>query len=99
MVCAFGATLALAGVLYPFLRGSAPKRAACRDRNRPLAGVVLLAGSAILLVAAPRADQPLIDAIEYAVPPVRTLYFTKGEHATFRTPPPMRNATAARRSS
>ena len=44
--------------------------------------VVLLAGSAILLMAAPRADHPLLDAIEYVFPPVRSLYFTKGELET-----------------
>jgi hypothetical protein len=33
--------------------------------------------------AAPRADQPLIDMVEYAVPSLRTLYFTRAEEATF----------------
>jgi hypothetical protein len=36
----------------------------------------ILAGRALQLAASPHADQPLIDFIEYAVPPLRTLYFT-----------------------
>jgi zinc/manganese transport system permease protein len=43
----------------------------------------ILAGSAVQLAAAPRADQPLIDMVEYAVPSPRTLYFTRAEEATF----------------
>jgi zinc/manganese transport system permease protein len=83
MVCALGTALALAGLLHPFLFG---------DRVRALhrAGAALrwcmavaLAGSAVLLMAAPRADQPLIDAAEYALPSLRTLYFTATEVATF----------------
>ena len=35
------------------------------------------------LVFAPRADQPLIDTVEYAFPLVRSLYFTKSELATY----------------
>ena len=46
-------------------------------------GAVILAGSAIQWAAAPRADQPLIDLIEYAVPSLRTLYFTRAELTTF----------------
>ena len=37
MVCAFGASLALAGLLYPFLRGTAEPR--CTPRSPPCAGV------------------------------------------------------------
>ncbi len=43
----------------------------------------LLAGSALLLMLAPRADQPLLDAAEYAVPSLRTLYLTATEAATY----------------
>ena len=83
MVCAFGISLAIAGMLYPFLRG---------DRHRALrvAGatvrwilVAILMGSALQLAAAPRADQPLIDLAEYAVPQLRSLYFTSSEQAAF----------------
>jgi zinc/manganese transport system permease protein len=37
----------------------------------------------VALVFAPRSDQPLIDAVEYALPLVRSLYFTKSELATY----------------
>src|SRR5437764_13322339 len=65
MVCAFGAGLALAGLAYPFLRGSPAhalkgSRAALR-----WCAALLLAASAVALVFAPRSDQPLIDAVEY----------------------------------
>ena len=43
----------------------------------------LLAGSALLLMAAPRADQPLLDAAEYALPSLRTLYLNGTEAATY----------------
>jgi zinc/manganese transport system permease protein len=46
-------------------------------------GAAILAGSALQLAAAPRADQPLIDMVEYAIPSLRTLYFTRAEQATF----------------
>ena len=44
---------------------------------------MILAGSALQLAAAPRADQPIIDMVEYAFPHLRTLYFTRAEKATF----------------
>ena len=64
MVCAFGAALALAGLLYPFLRGD--RRRALRTAIATVRwiGAVILAGSAMQLAAAPRADQPLIDIAE-----------------------------------
>lgn len=83
MVCAFGASLGIAGMLYPFLRG---------DRRRALrvAGVTarwivatVLAASALQLAAAPRADQPLLDLVEYLAPSSRSLYFTAAERAAF----------------
>src|SRR5207253_1988475 len=40
-------------------------------------------GSALLLMLAPRADQPLLDAAEYLVPSLRALYFTAGEAEVF----------------
>jgi zinc/manganese transport system permease protein len=43
----------------------------------------MLAGSAVLLMVAPRADQPLLDAVEYAFPALRTAYFTRAEAATY----------------
>jgi zinc/manganese transport system permease protein len=46
-------------------------------------GAAVLAGSALQFALAPRADQPLIDLAEYAVPGLRALYFTRAEAATF----------------
>jgi zinc/manganese transport system permease protein len=83
MVCAFGAALAVAGMLYPLLR--AHRRGSLRvgiaTARWSLAAI--LAGSALLLAAAPRADQPLLDLAEYAVPALRALYLTRTEQATF----------------
>jgi zinc/manganese transport system permease protein len=79
MVCAFGAALALAGLSYPFITNDA--RVAARrvvDVSRWCVAV-LLAGSALLMMLAPRADQPLLDAAEYALPSLRVLYFTANE--------------------
>src|SRR3954471_15282320 len=65
MVCAFGGALAVAGLLYPFLRGDRHKawRVAIATARWTIAAI--LAGSALQLAAAPRADQPVIDLIEY----------------------------------
>ena len=43
----------------------------------------MLAGSALQVAAAPRADQPLIDVAESALPSLRSLYFTDVEPAAF----------------
>lgn len=83
MVCAFGGALAVAGLLYPFLRGN--RRHALRVAIATVRWgfAAILAGSAIQLAAAPRADQPLLDMIEAAAPSVRVLYFTLAEQTTF----------------
>jgi zinc/manganese transport system permease protein len=83
MVCAFGAMLALAGLIYPFV---------CGNAAHAVGRVVLvgrwclasaLALSAVLLMVAPRADQPLLDAMEHAFPSVRLAYFTRSEASTY----------------
>jgi zinc/manganese transport system permease protein len=83
MVCTFGAALALAGLVYPFVCGDA--RLAVRRVGSGLrwCAALLLAGSALLLMLAPHADQPLLDAAEYAIPSLRGLYFNAAEAATF----------------
>lgn len=83
MVCAFGISLAVAGMLYPFLRGDRHK--ALRMAGATVRWIVaaILAVSALQLAAAPRSDQPLLDLAEYALPQLRSLYFTAGEQAAF----------------
>jgi zinc/manganese transport system permease protein len=83
MVCAFGGALAVAGLLYPFLRGDRHKALRIAIVTARWCLAALLAGSALQLAAAPRADQPLLDAIETAVPSLRALYFNRAELATF----------------
>jgi zinc/manganese transport system permease protein len=83
MVCTFGAALALAGVVYPFRQRRARELV---GRLVPLARwcvALILLASAVLLMAAPRADHPLLDSIEYLFPSVRQAYFTSAELATY----------------
>jgi len=83
MVCAFGASLAIAGLLYPLLRGD--RRYALRTTVAAARwGVAaLLAASAVQLAAAPRADQPLLDVAETMIPSLRSLYLSRSEATTF----------------
>jgi zinc/manganese transport system permease protein len=83
MICAFGAALAIAGILYPFCSGHAPSAARHALTALRWSAAVVLAGSALLLLVAPRADQPLIDAAESALPALRAAYFTSTEAATY----------------
>ena len=61
MVCAFGGALAVAGLLYPFLRGNRHKALRVAIATVRWCAAAILAGSAVQLAAAPRADQPLLD--------------------------------------
>src|SRR5690242_4228747 len=83
MVCTFGASLACAGMLYPFVKGDRQKAARTATTTARWIGAAILAGSAVQLAFAPRADQPLLDLAEYAVPSLRTLYLTPAEATTF----------------
>jgi zinc/manganese transport system permease protein len=83
MVCAFGAALAVAGLAYPFLRGDARLAAQRAMTAMRWCLALVLAGSALLLIAAPRADQPLLDATEYVLPGLRAGYLTRVELATY----------------
>jgi len=84
IVCAFGAALALAGLVYPFVRGD--RRVAMAIAVHAVRWVVaaVILGSAILLAVAPRADQPLLDTLELAAPSLRNLYFTRAEAAAYQ---------------
>lgn len=78
MVCAFGAVLVLAGIASP-LRAS-PLRGlgrAGRAARALLAAALALSG--LWLIAAPRADQPLLDGAEYQFPALRRSYMTGAE--------------------
>src|SRR5262249_62265836 len=82
--CASGASLAITGVIYPFLRGD--RQGAVRSTIRTVRwiGAVILAGSAVQLAVAPRADQPLLELVEWAIPSLRTLYFSRAEATTYQ---------------
>jgi len=83
MVCAFGAALALAGALYPLRRGTVmPALPRALAVSRWIVAVVLI-GSGLLLLVAPRADQPLIDGVETVWPGLRGAYFSTAELAIY----------------
>jgi zinc/manganese transport system permease protein len=84
IVCTFGAALALAGLVYPFVHGD--RVAAIRTGVRAVRWIIaaIIAGSAVQLAVAPRADQPLLDVLEQAAPCLRTVYFTKAEAAAYQ---------------
>jgi zinc/manganese transport system permease protein len=83
MVCVFGGALAVAGLIFPLVRGNRHRALHVATSTIRWSLASILAGSALQLAAAPRADQPFIDVVEYAVPSLRTLYFTRAEQATF----------------
>src|SRR5205085_9471375 len=83
MVCAFGAALALAGLLYPFMRGDTVRSLHRTGSVLRWSGAVILAASALHLMAFPRADQPLLDAADHAFPALRGIYFTAAEASTY----------------
>jgi len=81
MVCTFGASLALAGMIYPLRRGNRRNALRVATGTARWGAVAMLAGSAVWLAAAPRADQPLMDLAEYAIPSLQALYFSPTEQA------------------
>jgi zinc/manganese transport system permease protein len=81
MVCAFGGALALSGVLYAFLQGSRRTAWQMAITAARWSAAAILAGSALQLAVAPRADQPVLDGAEYMFPSLRTIYLTSGEQA------------------
>jgi zinc/manganese transport system permease protein len=83
MVCAFGAAIALAGVLYSMVCGDARLMARRTGMAARWCIALALAGSALWLMGAPRADQPLLDAAEYVFPVLRSAYLSRLEFATY----------------
>jgi len=84
IVCAFGAALALAGLLYPFIRGDRLVALKVTGRVVRWGIAALIAGSAIQLAVTPRADLPLVDMLEHAAPSLRNLYFTRAEATAYQ---------------
>jgi zinc/manganese transport system permease protein len=82
MVCGFGVALALAGCVYPFCVAR-PALGVLGTAVRAIATVLLVASGALLMVT-PRADQPLIDGLEAAIPVMREAYFNSVELAVYR---------------
>lgn len=83
MVCTFGVSLAVAGMLWP-LRGRSRKELV---KAADMARIVLataLAVSGLWVMAMPRADQPLLDTVEVAVPALRATYMAPVEREAFR---------------
>jgi zinc/manganese transport system permease protein len=84
MVCAFGGALAVAGLAYPFLRGDARLAAQRAVTAVRWCLALVLAGSALLLMVTPRADQPLLDVAESVLPGLRAGYLSRTELATYQ---------------
>jgi zinc/manganese transport system permease protein len=70
-------------MLYPFVRGQSSRAARVALTSTRWAAAAILVISGVQLIAAPRNDQPVLDLAEYALPPLRALYFTRVEVATF----------------
>jgi zinc/manganese transport system permease protein len=70
-------------VLYPILCGAAGFMMRRAGMALRWCVTITLAGCALWLIAAPRADQPLLDATEYVLPALRSAYLSPAELATF----------------
>jgi zinc/manganese transport system permease protein len=73
MVCAFGLALAITGLARLRVRWGVARY--------PAAFVLVLSG--LWLIVAPRADHPLLDGAEYALPVLRSIYLRDAEQAAF----------------
>jgi zinc/manganese transport system permease protein len=83
MVCVFGAALALGGLLRPVLRDSGERLGqVTRAVRAGVAALLVLSGA--WLAISPKADQPLLDSVEHAVPGLRGLYMSDSEMEVFR---------------
>lgn len=82
MVCAFGVMLALAGLARPLItaRGEERRRAMRWARHLLINGILIsTALSGAWLALNPRADQPLLDALEAAQPALRDYFLSAME--------------------
>ncbi len=77
-MCVFGIALALAGLLRPILYGGRHRvRSAARAARVVVAALFIVSG--MWLMIAPRADQPLLDSVEYMAPELRRFYLNELE--------------------
>jgi len=79
MVCAFGVMLALAGLARPLVtaRGEERRRAMRRARHLLINGILISSAlSGAWLALNPRADQPLLDALEAVQPAIRDYFLS-----------------------
>jgi zinc/manganese transport system permease protein len=83
MVCTFGAALAVAGAIRPFLRGGARGAMQGAATAARWALALVLVASALQLMIAPRAEQPLLNALEYAMPALRSAYLNSTEAGVY----------------
>jgi zinc/manganese transport system permease protein len=81
LVCTFGAVLALAALAKPLLLGGGTVRRAAGVTRVILAALFI--GSGAWIATAPRADQPLLDMLEFAVPGARAAYMNQREMLIF----------------
>ncbi len=82
MVCAFGVMLALAGLARPLLTArGAERRGAMRQARHLLINGILISSalSGAWLALNPRADQPLLEALEAAQPAIRDYFLSPTE--------------------
>jgi zinc/manganese transport system permease protein len=82
MVCAFGVMLALAGLARPLVtaRGEERRRAMRRARHLLINGILIASAlSGAWLALNPRADQPLLEALEAAQPAIRDYFLSPTE--------------------
>jgi zinc/manganese transport system permease protein len=79
MVCTLAAALALAGLIYPLSRGEVGRSFWQAGLIARWGLAIVLALSGLLFAAAPRADQPLPDLVEYLFPAVRESYLRANE--------------------
>jgi zinc/manganese transport system permease protein len=78
MVCTFGAALAVAGPSRSFIAN--PRQAAAKSLTMVRwCALAVLTVSAVWLMVAPRADQPLLDFVEQSIPVVRSAYMRESE--------------------
>jgi zinc/manganese transport system permease protein len=83
MVCTFGAALAVAGAVRPFLQGGARGAMQGAATAARWALALVLVASALQLMIAPRAEQPLLNALEYAMPALRSAYLNSTEAGVY----------------